>query len=52
MQEKKPTNPWLIIGWIVLAMMLLPIAGCFAAIAIGQFQDYQKRSEAAQSATP
>ena len=30
--EKKPRNPWLIIGWIILAIILLPLAMCSVAV--------------------
>lgn len=26
--ERKPTNPWMIIGWILLLLILLPLATC------------------------
>ena len=28
---KKSTNPWVIIGWIVVALIVLPIATCTVA---------------------
>lgn len=42
--EKKPLNPWTIVGWIVLAMIVLPIGACVAGVAAVSFLDYRAHS--------
>lgn len=52
---KKPRNPWMIIGWIVLLIILLPLATCtllfggmVGGTASDAYSDYQQRAQDAQ----
>lgn len=49
----KKTNPWMVIGWIVLAMIVIPIGSCVAitAIVIGKNQQegYEQKSAEAKA---
>ena len=47
---KKPVNPWMIIGWIILAIVLLIIGSCVAMVAVvGNAMD---KADSAQPAAP
>jgi phosphate/sulfate permease len=52
----KSTNPWMVIGWIILAVVLLPIAGCIVAMIFGvsgsQYQEYLDKVEATKTSQP
>ena len=45
---RKGTSPWTIIGWVIVLLLVLPLATCFLGIAGGQYGEYKKRAEAAQ----
>lgn len=50
-QAKRPTNPWMIIGWLVLLIILLPLATCallVGGISSDAYSDYQERAAASQ----
>lgn len=40
---RRGTNPWMVIGWILLILMLLPLATCFMVVGGGAYSDYEKR---------
>lgn len=42
---RRGTNPWMVIGWILLLLLLLPLATCVMVIGSGTYSDYQKESE-------
>ena len=44
-QPRRGTNPWMIIGWIIVLILLLPLATCFMAIGAGTYSDYAEESE-------
>lgn len=55
-QAKRPTNPWMIIGWILLLIILLPLATCVLLVGGGvsssAYSDYREKSSARSSARP
>lgn len=53
--EKRRTNPWMIIGWLVLLVILLPLATCslfLGGISTDAFNDYNERAAAKREPPP
>lgn len=48
MPERKPTNPWMIIGWIIVLLLLLPLATCVMVIGGGAMGEYNREIERRQ----
>lgn len=42
---RKPTNPWMVIGWIIVIALVLPIATCVSIIGGGAVKDYEARTQ-------
>lgn len=46
---KKRSNPWMIIGWIFLAIIILPLAMCTGALVLGvggkSYSDYREKAK-------
>jgi hypothetical protein len=41
----KKTNPWMIIGWIILAALLLPLVTCMGIFGTAAVKSGQERAE-------
>lgn len=46
---RRSTNPWMIIGWIVLALILLPLATCMVMVGVGSSRMADQRAQAEAS---
>lgn len=47
MPARRGTNPWMVIGWIVLIIILLPLATCalmLGSVSKGGYDDYKQRT--------
>ncbi|MDR7098609.1 hypothetical protein J2X04_000956 [Lysobacter niabensis] len=48
---KRPTNPWMIIGWIILALIALPLVTCVAIFGGASIMAGADRTQPTQSNT-